>query len=159
MPKIKLSKHNKYALVDDDIFEQLSKYRWFLDKGGYAVRQVYEKGSGRANRKVSDWKMHRLVTDAPKGTQVDHINGNRLDNRRENLRLCNQSGNSCNSKTRVDNKSGFRGVSWNKQRNKWKVTIQKGNQIYHGGFYIELADAAGASLGLRILLHGEFVKE
>ena len=52
--------------------------------------------------------------DCPAGLTVDHINGDRLDNRRQNLRVCTQGQNNCNRLERVDNTSGFRGVSQRK---------------------------------------------
>ena len=70
--------------------------------------------------------LHRFLTDCPQGMVVDHINGNTLDNRRENLRVCTQKENVRNQhKLAKNNKSGYRYIHWHKRDKKWIV------QIYH----------------------------
>lgn len=98
--------------VDDDDFEFLNKFRWYAGRNHagniYAERQEYLRPGFR---KI---KMHRLITDAPKGMVVDHINGNGLDNRRENLRVCTLAENSQN-RARIRKKSSdskYKGVSF-----------------------------------------------
>jgi len=65
--------------------------------------------------------MHRLLIGTPKGLETDHRNRNKLDNRRKNLRIVDRSQNSLNTKIRNDNKSGYKGVFWRADRNKWYV--------------------------------------
>ena len=85
--------------------------------------------------KQTSVRMHRVITGAPKSRQVDHINGNGLDNTRINLRLCDASQNQANRGKPINCKSGFKGVSWNKQKRKWIAFIQVlGKHIYLGGF-------------------------
>ena len=70
--------------------------------------------------------MHRLIlglTDP--AVHTDHINGDGLDNHRANLRVCSHAENMRNSRKRVNNKSGFKGVSWNKAKGKWKVPTSR----------------------------------
>lgn len=112
--KMRGIKASKRAIVDDEDFESAEAFRWFEDAYGYAVASI----GGKMR------KMHRVLTAAPKDKQVDHINGNRLDNRRENLRLCDCSGNARNmTKLRKDNTSGFMGVYWGKRAKKWLAQI------------------------------------
>jgi hypothetical protein len=84
------------------------------------------------------WLEHRLIWRMFYGNfnyNLDHINGNKLDNRIENLRKCNQTQNTANSKIRSDNKSGYRGVVWHKATNKWQAqTMLKGKRIHIGLF-------------------------
>lgn len=82
MKKIKLTK-NKYAIVDDADFKELNKFKWYCSGWGYAVRDV----GGRKNREKV--YMHKFLNKTPKGFITDHINRDRLDNRRINLRSVN----------------------------------------------------------------------
>ena len=91
------------ALVDDEDFERASKYSWYLTDLGYVVG-----GSGEARRVM----LHRFVMNAPKGTELDHINRNKLDCRKENLRFCTRSENCRNRPVRSDNKFGISGISF-----------------------------------------------
>lgn len=99
MKKIQIGGHHKdseirgYALVDDENFEWLNQWKWShlksYDYTGYVVK-----------RKNGFILMHRLIMDTPKGMEVDHINGNSLDNRKENLRNCTHQQNQCNQRKR-----------------------------------------------------------
>lgn len=97
----------KCAIVDDDMYPELSRYKWHLDQKGYA-RHDYSIPGGRG--RTEHWKMHRKIMGMPTGTMVDHINGNKLDNRKKNLRLCKTGQNRRNSKLNKNNSSGYRGV-------------------------------------------------
>ena len=88
--------------------------------------------------------MHRVIMDAPKGMHVDHINGNGLDNRRENLRLCTNSQNHMNRKTHRDSSSKYKGVSWNKRNSKWQAYIGSGIKRKNLGYFASESDAAKA---------------
>lgn len=92
------------TLVDDEDYLALHAHRW-QNNGKYATRTVQD-GDVRKNL-----KMHRDILRAPDGVEVDHINRNRYDNRRENLRLCTRRQNQCNVPKNCKNKSGYKGVS------------------------------------------------
>lgn len=79
--------------------------------------------------------MHREIMKCPKNLEVDHINGNGLDNRKENLRLVNTLQNTSNHTKQKNNKSGFRGVSWDKIRNKWRTVIMINYKYIHLGYF------------------------
>lgn len=90
--------------------------------------------------------MHRVITNAPKGSQVDHINHNTLDNRKCNLRIVSSAQNNQNKRgARSDNRSsGIRGVTWSKQQGKWRARYMLDGIDYHVGFYDDLSEAAAA---------------
>lgn len=92
MKKIKLTS-GKFALVDDDMFEELNKFSWCLN-GGYAIRGYSKNG------KQAKLKMHRVIMNTPKGMDTDHIDNNKLNNQRNNLRVCTRSQNCMNRKKR-----------------------------------------------------------
>lgn len=146
----------KVALIDASDYGLISKYRWYArwDKGTwYAVYCVYpEKG-----RKYTIF-IHRIILDVPKDLQVDHINGDGLDCRRINMRICTQQQNMCNRKLNCNNTSGYKGVSWHKPNKKWvaNITINR-KQLYLGLFY-SVKDAAQAYNKAAIKHHGEFAR-
>lgn len=116
MKKLKLST-GQYAIVDDEDYEKLSISFWCLSSGGYARRGTKTKG------KTTTHYMHRELLGYPKGC-VDHINGNKLDNRKSNLRAVNQSINQHNRHViNCNNTSGYAGITIDKNRNKFVAEI------------------------------------
>ena len=88
--------------------------------------------------------MHRLILGAKEGQCVDHINGDPLDNRKENIRICTLSQNSQNRRQRKDNTSGLKGVSWAKREKKWVSYIRSGGKHLWLGYFNDKNDAAKA---------------
>lgn len=115
----------KVALVDDEDYDLVSKYTWHSLKNGntfYASRSV----GCRKDKTKTTSSMHRLIMNFPKSPlKIDHINGNGLDNTRDNLRICTNSQNQMNSTTKRggNSSSHYKGVSWNKKSGKWKASI------------------------------------
>lgn len=111
------------AIVDIDKYEELSKYKWYAQKGNYTFYPArrYRENGRRYLMLMSRYVMGCHYGD---GIIVDHKNRNGLDNRIVNLRLATRSINNLNCKLRVDNKSGFRGVGWDKQHKKWVAQIR-----------------------------------
>lgn len=134
MKEIKL-KHGEIVLVDDQDFEELNKYKWCLNSGGYASRRIDTHTS---------ILMHRQVMNTPKGLETDHINGNKLDNRRENLRNVTHSQNQLHSRLPKTNTSGHKGIVWDKKNNKWQAQIKVNQKNHHLGRFIELEEAKKA---------------
>ena len=108
MKYIKLTK-GKRAIVDDEDYEYLNQFKWRFSSNGYA------------NTSVKTIGMHRLVNNTPQGLDTDHINGNKLDNRRSNLRSVTRSQNMLNVKPQTNNTSGCTGVG--KRGDKWYARI------------------------------------
>lgn len=109
----------KTALVDDGDYSQINQRKWKAKKGRngnwYAERQ---NGHGKFIT------MHRLIMNAPLGVIVDHINGNGLDNRRENLRLCTNAQNLMNRGAQRNNTTGYKGVTWDRREKVKKYCAQ-----------------------------------
>ena len=123
----------KSALVDNADFRRINQHKWYaIQNRGlwYAVRNVSE------GKKRRHCRMHRFILGAQAGTQIDHINGNGLDNRRENLRFCTASQNQHNQH-RIWGRSKYKGVTPNK--NKWIAQIRiNGKRIHLGLFSTEI---------------------
>jgi hypothetical protein len=137
----------KYAIVDNEDSKYLSQCNWHFN-AGYAVRQV--KGD-----KVL---MHRVVSTTPIGFSTDHINRNKLDNRRNNLRVCSHAQNTRNRGLSPTNTSGFKGVTWCKDSSKWRAHIKLNGKKLHLGLYKDSIDAAMAYDQAALELFGEFAK-
>jgi len=137
---------DKCATLDDADFTRLSNFKWCAYKGGNAYYAV--RSSKRQNGKRKQIYMHReiLGLKASDSRQTDHINGNGLDNRRSNLRICTHAQNQHNRHS-IRGKSKFKGCSWNKSAKKWQAHISfEGRLIFLGYFdsEIEAAEAYDA---------------
>lgn len=147
------NKHgNKVALVDDEDFQALKKYKWFWlrypDKPeGYAFTNQIGKGLKR---------MHRIIMKAKKGQIIDHINGNSLDNRKENLRFCSRRQNQANMRiNKQKTSSKYRGVYLHNS-GKWVVCISVNGKNQHFGSFSNEVEAAKHRDNIVKQLHGEF---
>ena len=151
MKKIPLTQ-GKFTLVDDEDFERASNYKWFRDRATYTSYATRNIGT-RPNK--SKQRMHRLIMQAKKGQQIDHINGNGLDNRRCNLRFCTNSQNQMNARP-MGGSSKYKGVSWNKKGNKWYSAIRFNYKQIHLGVFVSETLAAKAYDSKAKELFGEF---
>jgi hypothetical protein len=152
MKKIELTQ-NKYALVDDGDLEQLSSYRWTLLKNKWTCYTItYIDGKTTY--------MHRLIMKPEKGKQIDHINHNGLDNRKENLRTCSQSQNNGNLQKPKHNTSGYKGVSYYKavKANPWSAYITSFGKKLHLGYFETAKDAATAYNEAATMQWGNFAE-
>lgn len=148
MREIKLTR-GKFSIVDDEDYEKASLITWHLFPGrctDYAI----------TNKEGKSLFLHRFIMDAPKGLQVDHINGNGLDNRKENLRLCTSTENKRNTKKHKRNKSGYRGVSLDSRSGKYRAQISTGEKILHLGLFADPEDAARSYDEAAKKYHGKF---
>lgn len=140
MKQIKLSE-DKFAQVDDAMFDELNQYKWTAKK---------YKNTWYAERKIHvflSWKsvyMHRSIINIPDGMQVDHIDLNGLNNTRNNLRVCTHAENSRNRPASSNSTSGYKGVSFCKQRNKFEAKISVNGKTIHLGRFATKEEAARA---------------
>lgn len=137
--EIKLTK-GKYTIVDKNDFNFLNQWKWRLHSANYAYRNDKRK-SGKPRIGIL---MHRLILKAPKNKQVDHINGNGLDNRRKNIRLCTSTENHINSRKSSNNTSGYKGVTYDKRKKKWAAYTSRDRKYLFLGYFKNKKDAAKA---------------
>ena len=140
------------TFVDDSDFEWLNQWKWTRDGYGYVLRFF----GARNNQKQI--RIHRAILNAPEGIQVDHINGNPLDNRRKNLRLCTNSQNQMNKKVRRDNKTGFKGVTLHKSTGLYMARLKKDGVLLHCTYHKTPEKAHRAYEQAAIEYHGDFAK-
>jgi len=134
-----------FALVDDEDYPWLSAVPWFASP---VVNTTY------ARRKPGGY-MHRAILNAPEGLEVDHINGNGLDNRRRNLRLVTHRQNGINSPSQRQGTSRYKGVFWSDSAGKWCAQIKQPKSTHLGVFRDEV-DAAIAYDIAALSAWGEF---
>lgn len=139
------------AIVDAADAERVLAHKWHARQNGrnvYAIREV------RRNGKRTRLLLHKFLTGFER---TDHRNGNGLDNRRLNLREVTTGENLQNSRRRLDNSSGFKGVSWHKGHDKWRAYIAvSGQRPRHLGYYSTAEEAACAYDAAARELHGEY---
>ena len=139
MKKIKLTR-GRFALVDDEDFEKVSKYKWQCSPSSYASSANFINSKKKRKfpgiDKISIF-LHRFIFDEYKkeNLYVDHIDGNPLNNQKFNLRYATNQQNQANSKISKNNKSGYKGVCWDKVNKKWIAQIMiNGKSIKIGRF-------------------------
>jgi len=143
MKSIKLN-HGFETIVDDNDYEELSQSVWHIDNKGYA--------------RTNNTRMHRnIMKIEDSNIQVDHRNGDKLDNRRQNIRLCTSQQNAFNRR-KTNNKFGFKGVSECKKKKakKWIARIGFNGERVFLGRYFSIEDAARAYDRKAKELFGEF---
>ena len=126
---------NKFALVDDDDFERINIKKYHAVKLGRCF-YAYKWSRGK------NISMHRDILQALPGEMVDHINGNGLDNRKENLRMCNKAQNRINSGLQKNNTSGYKGVYLQCTSKKYIAHITVNKKCVHLGIFEDPIEAA-----------------
>lgn len=140
MKEIAISQ-GKIALVDDDDFQYISSFKWAVCKSCktfYAIR--YARNARGHQTSIS---MHRTIMTPPIGMEIDHINGDGLDNRKENLRFVTHRENMQNYH-KPDKTSKFPGVTWDKRDKKWIARIRVGKKRFTLGYFDIEIDAVNA---------------
>jgi hypothetical protein len=145
-----------FALVDDEDYEELSKHKWHINSNGYAFRNVRLPIVGIKRYKQSS--MHREIVGLKSGDKrhTDHINQNKLDNRRSNLRICTCAENQRNKDRKSNNTSGFKGVSWTEVDCRWRAKITVNGKHKFLGHFLTPEAAHEAYCKAALELHGEF---
>ena len=140
------------AVIDKGDYDKVKEFRWFLSKSGNYVATI----SKETNRLVY---LHNVIfgrkPDPERKIDLDHIDRNRLNNRKDNLRVCTRSQNQMNS-FRKNNTSGVKGVTWHKHQRKWYAYITTDYKSISLGYFKSLAQAAKVRRNAEIKYHGEY---
>jgi hypothetical protein len=146
----------KFSLVDAADYETVKAWKWHTyHKRGrfYAVRSADE------DQPHNPVGMHQqLMGVRGRAALVDHMSGDGLDNRRHNLRLCTNAQNVRNQRLHIDSKSGFKGVDFHKNAQKWRARIVVNYEHINLGLFDTAEDAAAAYDAAAVRLHGEFAR-
>lgn len=148
---------DKVAIVDLFDYNLVSQYKWCAayDKD---TNSYYAVTGIKTNDKRLSLGMHRLITDAQKGDIVDHKNGVTMDNRGDNLRITDKTGNTRNAKVYSNNKSGVPGVCYDQLKNKWVAYYTKDKKHVQIGAYNTKEEAVDARLAVVTVEYGEFLR-
>jgi len=139
-------------VIDKDMYLIISQYSWHVTRKGYVATFVYPE-----HKRIF---MHHLIIGKPNPPMyVDHINGDKLDNRKLNLRLCTNSQNAMNRKLQNNNTSGSVGVSWSKSVQKWCAYIKINQKRIHLGVFDDINEAIKVRKNAEILYFKEFRKK
>lgn len=146
--KLKLINTKVYAIIDDEDYDKIKHLRWRLSTIGYVT--------ARDNVLKQEVYIHRLLLNAPNNLLVDHINKNKLDNRKINIRLVTKSQNAMNSKKQNNNTSGCRGVYWRQERSCWLVYINVNGKRIGLGHYKDFNSAVATRKEGELKYFGEY---
>lgn len=130
--EVEIINSNEKAICDIEDYGFVSAHRWRKNNSGYAMTYMNRTGVF----------MHRHIMSCPRGYEVDHVNHNKFDNRRANLRIVTRKQNALNLTVRKDSKSGVRGVR--KHGKKWQAYIMLNRKMYLLGTHETIEDARRA---------------
>lgn len=145
---------NETVIIDTKNLEKILSFKRYVS--------INSSGYPYMNWRGKELFLHRFIVDLPQyfneETQLisEHINGNRLDCREENLRICHKSKNAINCKIYKTNTSGHKGISWNDKLNKWQVGLQYNKKNHYLGVYSNLDDAIKVRKEAELKYYGEF---
>lgn len=144
------------VIIDDDDSERILARSWVMAGNGI----YFVSYSHRVGRQSKYFRLHRFIMGYGPGDPVviDHINSDTLDNRKVNLRICTQAENMMNQKRRVDNKSGYKGVSWNSEKRKWCAEIHYQNNKIRLGYFVTPIEAYEKYCEAAKKYHGDFAR-
>lgn len=155
MKEIALSK-GYVSVVDDEDYARISSYKWSVSVG--RTRSDGTKEAYALCSSLNHQKMHRFIASPPIGMDVDHINGDGLDNRRCNLRICSRSENLRNQRLQAGKSSVYKGVSAHSRAGYWTAQIKVRGKKIHLGVFKSETDAARAYDAAAMREFGEFAK-
>ena len=142
------------VLIDDDDFGLICDYKWYIQSVSeckYAVARTT-----LPNGKIKVILMHRLIIKPLDCYEIDHIDGNGLNNQKDNLRTCRHRDNIRNRRKHKKGSSTYKGVSWDTQKKRWRAYIHSGGKRIRLGDYKTEKDAASAYNKAAKLIFQEF---
>ena len=134
------------TIIDLDDIDRCKQYKWCLNHDYVVCRKI-------------NLFLHQFIMNPPKGMTIDHINGDKLDNRKSNLRICTMQQNSFNKGVQTNNTSGTTGVFWDKSKNRWVALIQINRKQIYLGTFKEKEDAIQARKQAEIDYFGEYRRQ
>lgn len=134
------------ALIDSEDVEKIKQYKWCYSNGYVGCHKLKDR-------------LHRFILELKDDEVVDHINGNKLDNRKCNLRICSQQQNTFNTCINSNNTSGYKGVTWDKKRNKWIAQIMVNYKHIYLGRYENIEDAIKSRKDAELKYFGEYRRD
>jgi hypothetical protein len=149
--ELETSRGVKY-LIDAQDLHLVESYNWHLDTSGYIYRHRWSNGKDKPVR------LHRIIINADKDIDVDHINGIRTDNRRCNLRACTRQQNIFNSSKRCTNTTGYKGVYLDKRNKRFRARIKINGLEIPLGYFETALEASEAYNKAASEYHKEFAK-
>lgn len=150
MKEIQLSQ-GKVTKVSDRVFEYLNQWKWQAHKV-----KGYDKWYVTRTENRKEIRMHRVITNAPDGMDVDHIDNDGLNNQDENLRVCTHAENLRNQSKQKHNKSGYKGIAWHKGNNMWQANITLNGKQMSVGYSKDPVEAAKKYDDAAKKYYGEF---
>lgn len=150
MKEIKTTNSTLIALVDDEDFDRLSKFKWAITGKNHTVVR-YKKCFYKSKAIPMSNEIMQDFTSL-----FDHKDRSALNNQKHNLRECTVSQNLANRVKTANCSSDYKGVSYNTAQRKWKAQAKKDDKLYHGGYFLEEVDAAKAYDTIAKQIHGEF---
>ena len=150
MKQIPLANNKGIALVDDEDYDAVAQHSWCNNGYGYAIAQIRGKSV----------RMHRWLLGAGDGQEIDHVNRNKSDNRRSNLRFCTHAENMMNRaevETGIPSNSttGLKGVSWRESHGKYSATLWDNGKAVHIGYFSTAEQASRTYKRVSRILKGE----
>src|SRR3990167_4034233 len=136
------------VLIDLEDVEKVKSAKWHINTG-YAARNI-KKSNGKRGIEF----LHHFLIPCEKSLEIDHIDRNRLNNQKANLRTCTRSQNKMNTQKYKNNTSGIKGVCWDKRAQKWNAQIQKEKKHFYLGYFDLKEDARNAYIEASKELHG-----
>ena len=146
----------KHARINESDYGRVSLIEWYAIKqhgAFYAGSQISDE-----NGKKVQISMHRWILNASPEVEVDHIDGDGLNNTRANIRIAKHKDNAKNRKLHRNNTSGYKGVSWHKRSQMWMAYITSDKKRRHLGYFFDLDEAARVYNAAASALHGTFAR-